>query len=159
MEQERETDLPETLELLRHNELAIGALYDDYAALFPSHASLWITMAEEERQHAQWIEELGIELQSSRRNTRPRFSPESIKTFTAYVREQSDAAHREQFTAMAALTTSYYIETALIERRFFEQLTPNDPANSPTLSRLKHATEQHVARIRDALHQDRPGSL
>ena len=159
MEQEQETDLREALALLRHNELAIGALYDDYAALFPPHASLWVALAQEERQHAQWIEELGIELQSSRRNTVPRFSPETIKTFGAYIRKQSDIAHREEITPMAALTTSYYIETALIERRFFEQLAPHNAATSPTLSRLKRATEQHVARIRDALHQSRSGGL
>ena len=144
---------------MRDNELAIGAMYADYATMFPSQASLWLTLADEERQHAQWIEQFGLDLESSRRNTVPRFSPEAIKTFGAYIREQSDIAHMEEITPMAALTTSYYIETALIERRFFEQLAPYNAATSPTLSRLKRATEQHVARIRDALHQSRSGGL
>jgi len=60
---------------------------------------------------------------------------------------------------MAALTTSYYIETALIERRFFEQLPTRDPAIARVMSELKRSTAQHVRKVEGALHQGRPGSF
>ncbi len=54
-EHQQETLLPIALALLRDNELAISALYGEYALLFPTQASFWLTLAEEEQQHATWI--------------------------------------------------------------------------------------------------------
>ena len=158
-EHQQETHLPIALALLRDNELAIAALYGEYALLFPTQASFWLTLAEEEQQHATWIGDLGHALNDSLTAAGPRFSPAAIETFTRYVHEQSALARRKGLSSMAALTTSYYIETALIERRFFEQLPTRDPAVARVMTELKRSTAQHVRKVEGALHQSRPGSF
>jgi len=156
-EQQHETDLPIALALLRDNELAIASLYEEYASLFPSEAGFWLGLVQEEQQHAKWIEDLSHDLDTSGMPAGTRFSAAAIETFAKYVHEQSALAHEKPLTPKTALTTSYYIETALIERRFFEQLSTRNPEVTQVMSQLKFSTEQHVKKVKDALHQGHPG--
>jgi len=158
-EQRPEPHLPVALALLRDNELAIAALYAEYATLFPAQAGFWLGLVEEERQHATWIEDLGHGMSNSLTTSGPRFTPAAIESFTRYVREQSKLAREKQVSSMAALTTSYYIETALIERQFFEQLPTRDPAVAWVMSELKRSTGQHQSKVKGALHQGRSGGF
>ena len=86
-EHQQETHLPIALALLRDNELAIAALYGEYVLLFPTQASFWLTLEEEEQQHAAWIGDLSHARSDSLAAAGPRFSPAAIETFTRYVRE------------------------------------------------------------------------
>ena len=141
--------LPEALALLAENERALKSLYEEYARQLPAQNGFWLGMAAEEARHAEWIEDLGDAPQLGS-SIRARFTIESILTFTDYVNEQQAFAGQGTTTA-AALSTAYYIETALIERRFFEQLPQRSPEVARVLASLRRETEQHVRKVKDAL--------
>ncbi|MBN1152112.1 MAG: hypothetical protein JXA58_02780 [Dehalococcoidia bacterium] len=140
---------PDVLSLLATNERAIGSLYQEYARQIPKHEDFWLDMSADERHHAELIEALGTTPKTGI-SFQPRFTVESIHTFTAYVREQHDYA-RQGTTMAAAIASAYYLETALMERRFFEQLPQQSPAVARVMNSLKKETERHVRKTRDAL--------
>jgi len=141
--------LPDQLRLLAENERAIGSLYEEYARHLPEHEDFWLGLAAEERQHAEWIEQLGAS-ESATSGLKPRFTIEAIRTFAAYIREQHGYA--KQGTTMAAsVATAYGIETALMERRFFEQRPQMSPDEAAVIARIRRETEQHVVKTKDAL--------
>jgi len=141
---------PAAMALLAANERAIGSLYEEYARQLPEHEQFWSGLAAEERTHALWLEELAKAPAAGEVPARPRFTVESIRSFTAYVHEQQSFA--VQGTTMAAATaTAYNIETALIERRFFEQLQQQTPEVTRVIASLKKDTERHVRTTKNAL--------
>jgi len=141
--------LHEALRLMAANERAIGSLYEEYALHIPEHEDFWLGMAAEERQHAEWIEELGTS-PSPISSLSPRFTLEAIRTFADYIREHHGFA-KQGTTMAAAVATAYNLETALLERRFFEQLPQTSSRVNAVVARLRKETEQHVRRMKDAL--------
>jgi len=96
--------LPAALALLAANERAISSLYEEYARQLPEHEQFWSALAAEERKHALWLEELARAPARGEVPTRPRFTVESIRSFTAYVHEQQSFS--VQGTTMAAATAT-----------------------------------------------------
>lgn len=145
----RSTDFS-PVELLAANERAIAALYEEYARQHTEKAAFWLGLAAAEYRHATWVEELGVS-RSSAGATHHRFTSEALTSFTTYVREQEEAARRGGITFAAALSLVYYIETALIERRFFEQLEHEGSTTQKIMSALRRETEEHVVRVKEEL--------
>ena len=144
------------LALMAENERALALLYEQYAHQLPQMAAFWRDPAEEERHHATLI--ASLERATSAATDRSgRFAPEAIRIFTDYLNNQERNA-RKGITATAALSTAYYIEIALLERRFFEQFPQDDPAASRVMSALRRETESHVRKVKDALPRTGPSS-
>jgi hypothetical protein len=141
--------LPEPLSLLAANERAIEALYQEFARQIPEYEDFWLSMSGEERHHAEIIERLATGSKTAA-ILQPRFKVEPIRAFSQYVREQQAFA-RQGTTMAAAISTAYYIETALMERRFFEQLPQQSPAVAWAMTILRKDTERHVEIVKDAL--------
>ena len=158
-EQEHADHLPARLSLLAANERAIATLYEEYAARFPAQSDFWSGLADDEKQHATWLEELGLPDATSPGTSPSRFAPEAIETFTSYVREQTNEVRAGHVSPAVALTTAYFIETALMERRFFEQLAPDIGPVGAVMSRLVRSTAEHVNKVKDASRQGRSGGL
>ena len=142
----------ESLNLLAANELALESLYLEYARQHTHKAAFWQELAAEEHRHADWVKKLAGDV---RLNTAApgRFRPEAIRTFTEYLTEQEAAARRGEVPFKKAVVTAFYIEGALIEQKFFEQLPVDDSRLKSILSALKRETEQHARKIEDALNQ------
>lgn len=144
-----DTPMNEPLTLMAQNEKAIASLYEEYARQLPGEAVFWLDLAEQERQHAMWIDSINQTSDSSAAYPN-RFKIEAIRTFTNYLRSQEETA-RKGITSLGALSTAYYIETALIERQFFEQFPQDNPRASSVMSALRRETESHVRKVKDAL--------
>ncbi len=143
------------LDLLVTNERAIASLYEEYARQHPARAFFWLELASAEYRHATQIESLRTpEKTDSTRVTR--FSTEALRTFIVYVQEQEAVAKRGAVTFPVALSLSYYIETALIERRFFEQLPQQSSNVRRVMSTLRRETEEHVRKVNGELSLTSP---
>ena len=143
-------DYTDSLDQLAANERAIESLYREYARQHPAQKGFWLGLASEEELHAASIEELAAAAGHPAATPSKRFKTEAIRAFTAYVQEQEEAARRGEVTFETALTMAYYIETALIERGFFEQLPHHDADTAKTLTALKSDTERHVSKVIEA---------
>ncbi len=141
---------PSSLELLAANERAIAALYEEYARQHRDNDAFWLELASAEYRHATWIEALSTR-ETSEDTKGSRFRRESIQSFIRYVKDQEEVARRNGIAFATALSLAYFIETALIERRFFEQLEPQGSNAQRLMSNLQRETEQHVNRVKDEL--------
>ncbi len=140
----------ESLRLLAANEMALESLYREYASQHADRASFWQELAAEERRHASWLEQRAGEARQNA-DLQGRFKIEAILAFTQYVKDQEVEARRGEVPFRKALIIASYIEDALIERRFFEQLPMNDRRLKQTLTSLQRATKNHANMIKDAL--------
>ncbi len=136
-----------SLDLLAANERAIASLYEEYARQHQDRAAFWLELAAAEYRHATWIESLRAP-DKTEGTSGSRFSSESLRSFIKYVREQETAARRGGITFHTALSLTYYIETALIERKFFEQLPQQSSNVQRVMSTLQRETEQHVNKVK-----------
>ncbi len=153
--QSSQSATPPPLELLAANERAIAALYEEYARQHNDKAAFWLALAAAEYRHATWIEELS----TPRANADPahyRFKSEAISSFTHYVRELEEAARRGGIAFATALSLVHYIETALIEHRFFEQLEARGSNAQRVMSALRRETEEHVTKVKEELSRVNP---
>lgn len=148
--QSRRAPDPSSLDLMAANERAIAALYEEYARQHKDKAAFWLRLAAAEYRHASWIEELGAH-RAGANAAGHRFKSEAILSFSKYVREQEEATRRSGITFATALSTAYYIETALIERRFFEQLEHLGSNAQKIMSDLRRETEAHVVKVKEEL--------
>ena len=139
----------ESLNLLAANELALESLYHEYARQHTDKASFWQELAADERRHATWVTKLASGV-SQDIEPHGRFKIEAIRTFKQYVNDQEVAARRGEVPFSKALIIASYIEDALIERRFFEQLPTDDSRLKRTLTSLQRATTKHAKMIKDA---------
>ena len=142
----------ESLNLLAANELALESLYREYARQHADKAAFWQEFAADEHRHATWVTKLASEVRQDA-DPQGRFKIEAIRTFTQYVNDQEITARRGEVTFSKALIIASYIEDALIERRFFEQLPMDDSRLKQTLTSLQRATEKHSKMIKDARTQ------
>ena len=142
----------ESLNLLAANELALESLYREYARQHFGKATFWQTLATDEHGHAQLVAKLTSEV---RQDAAPqgRFKAEAIRTFTKYLNDQEAAARRGEVPFEKAVIVAFYIEDALIEQRFFEQLPIDDNRLKKTLYALQRATKRHAKIIADARTQ------
>jgi len=139
------------LELLANNESAIEALYREYARHFPQHRAFWNKMADEENQHAEWINELNTELQ---RNQVPgketaSFEDEAIVNFGKYLQKERNRVINEDYTPQEAFEVGYYIEQTLIERKYLETINQASLKTFKNIvAKLEEATKGHLLRIK-----------
>jgi hypothetical protein len=141
------------LSQLAGNEIAIGSLYRQYAKHFRQHGSFWNKMAEEEFQHADWINELDTAIfQDKVQGKEPTsFSREGIVSFGKYLQKELNRLTNEDYSPQEAFEVAYLIENTLIERKLLEVIViSKDKAVKSTVSRLEEATKTHMARIQQA---------
>jgi len=145
----------ESLNLLAVNELALESLYREYARQHANKAAFWQEFAADEHRHATWVTRLAAQVKQDAA-PQGRFKIEAIRAFTQYVNDQEIAAKGGEVTFGDALIIASYIEDALIERKFFEQLPMDDSHLKKTLTSLQRATEKHSKMIKDARAQFQP---
>ena len=144
----------ESLNLLAANELALESLYLEYARQHVGKAAFWQELAADEHRHANWVAELAGEVRLD--IAAPgRFRPEAIRTFIEYVTEQEATARHGEVPFEKAVIVASYIEGALIEQKFFEQLPLDDSRLKNVMSALMRETERHAKKIEDAVAQSR----
>jgi len=141
----------ETTRLLAENEAVISLLYRAYAQRFPSHENLWLALADEEKNHADWLRRVSLEIEAGMTHVNEgRFKQRPIEIMREYIGDQLRRAQQDNLTLTDALSTALDIELGLLERDYFK-ISETDPATvKHTLSDLKSATEEHIKQVREA---------
>ena len=145
----------ETVEMLAKHEETIGQLYKEYADKYPEHRDFWLALADDENQHARWINELHSKIEEgSVHFKQDRFQIPAIRHSLNYVQKMLLKSIEPGFELIEALSTAWYIEDALLENRFFEVFETDSADLKETLRKLAEATDQHRQRIHDAKAQN-----
>ena len=129
-------------------EVLLARLYTAFAGHFPEHAEVWYDLVKDEKQHANWLNQLydagekGIIL----------FDEGKTKTYTMniYITNLEsiiDRAENQELTLPQAITCTLDFERSLIEKNVFTHFdSVSDKARS-ILKQLINETEKHIKKI------------
>lgn len=146
----------ELLEVLKQHELAIAELYEVYAEVLPEFRDFWIDLSTEERQHAEWIDELYAEIRNNDEDfVVERFSIPTIKHSTEFINQQAINAHDSDFILINALSTALQIERGLIEKRYFEVFEGDSANTQKILKLLDDCTRSHYEKLYNFWQENR----
>jgi hypothetical protein len=136
------------LDLLRDHEKAIGRLYAAYARRFPSDREFWLGLSREEEQHANWVQSLQSRIEDDPASlVVDRFPAATIELSLAYIDRLIDASDASSLTRVNALSIAVDIERALLEHRYFEVFSSNNPQIQRTLQLLRQSTQTHLQKV------------
>jgi len=135
--------------LIKHEEL-IAELYDQFARRYAGHRALWSGLADEEREHANWIRRLYLLAQRGEvRIVEERFNVQALRTSLHYMKVLLEHA-RQGISAERALAVGVQIESSMAEDRRFEVFASNDAEGQRLLEQLRRDIQGHRARIEQA---------
>jgi hypothetical protein len=140
------------VELLARNEVALGRLYQGYAAALPSLSDLWLRLAGEEQHHAEWLRSLTSRIAATDPPSAcswPRRA--AVESSLKHIETQVLRANQPGLTVVAALSIAKDLESSLLEKEFFRAVQGICPEVEAVLSRLIAATEKHRQLVVDAL--------
>lgn len=138
--------------LMAQNEENVSQLYKAYANKFPDWKDFWLSLAEEEIEHADWIKKLyDTAKKGSLYIDENRFSIESIKQFIAYSEERLNEAIEGKITLKKALSVAYDIEHSLIEKQFFPIFNGDSEELKDTLHKLEVAISHHRVKVKEVI--------
>jgi rubrerythrin len=145
-------------DLLREHEKAIGRLYETYAHRFPQDREFWLTLAQEEDQHARWIELLQRKVEEDpSAMVVNRFPAAAINHSLHYISRLMEGAQQPGLTPINALSAALDIEQALLENKYFEVFASESAGIQNLLHLLAQATRAHIEKVRSALHNHTAG--
>jgi len=144
---------PRTIvKMLSDHELALKELYQTYAAKLPSLKDFWLSLAEDEQRHSDWLQSLishaGTD-DSQDLGCWPRSA--AVASSLKYIRAQTTRAKQGEITLLVALAIAKDLESALLEKEFFRVADGTSPKVRAVLGRLVAATERHGRAVMKAL--------
>ncbi|MFH1675580.1 MAG: ferritin family protein [bacterium] len=144
---ERNSGIDEVEALAKHEEV-IRDLYVAYARRFPEHVTFWEQLANEEQAHAGWIRNLLRNAEDGELHIVPgRFRSKAIETSMKYLRDEAEKARMQEIDISYAAAIAREVESALIDRKFFEIFDTDSTALQDTLTALQNATKEHRKKV------------
>lgn len=144
------------IELLIRHELAIKALYELFASLFPERRNLWEDLAKDEQRHADWLGVLragkGLDAWLSENI---QLKPQAVKASIKYVESQAQRAQGKQLNMIQALAIARDLESALIEKQFSRIGVSVPEEARSVLMNLAAETERHRKIVTEFLNSER----
>ncbi|MFA5349206.1 MAG: hypothetical protein WC309_02425 [Candidatus Paceibacterota bacterium] len=143
------------LELLTVHEEGMSELYSIYSQKFPTKNNLWSTLSQEEVTHASWIRKLTDMVKGGTVYfNEGRFTVEALESSLRELQGEIAKA-KGDIPLISALSTGYYFEMALLERKFYEVFEGDSVELKHLLVSLEEGTKQHQDRIKEALNEER----
>ncbi|XOB40941.1 MAG: hypothetical protein ACKKMP_03540 [Candidatus Nealsonbacteria bacterium] len=144
----------EAIEGLIDNEEALSELYKIYSEKFPDDKEFWLGLSQDETVHANWIRNLRDRTKKgSAFFNEDRFRLEAIKTFLGEVNKQISEAKFKKLLPINALSTAYYLESSLIERKCLEVFEGDSVELKHLLKNLAEATKKHSEKVSEQLNK------
>jgi 1,2-phenylacetyl-CoA epoxidase catalytic subunit len=149
---DRDKKQTELIEHLASNEEAVAKLYGAYANTFPVLREFWMSLAEEEIQHACWN-------LNATTGTSPisiddtRFNVVAISSFMDYLDNELARLKNKSIPLIEALSTTSYIEQSLIEAKFFEVYKTDSADLKEVLIKIRNETTAHRNKARAELER------
>ena len=136
---------------LKEHEQIIAQLYKVYAEKFSECKDLWTELANEETQHACWLDTLQAKVEDSSEDfVIDRFPIAAIEYSVVYVKKMIAQAHESDYTLINALSTALDLEKALIENKYFEVYEGDSVKTRQTLAQLAQSTHAHYEKLHKA---------
>jgi rubrerythrin len=144
------------IEMMAGNEETISKLYKTYAEKFPAHKEFWSQLAEEELEHADWIDKFYSQVkEGSVHFNEKRFTIEAIESLRNVVNNELARVQKEDIALLDALCIALDIENALVENKFFEVFEGDSVKLKHLFIELADGTNEHRDRIKKALDKNR----
>ena len=138
----------EILEALREHELALAHLYGVYAEVFHEWKDFWLGLANDEHEHAEWIEALGAEVANGVESfVTVRFRVQAVEQSIGYVRQLAVTASEPDFILINALSIALQLERGLLERKYFEVFGGDSAETKKALTMLAEGTRSHYEKL------------
>jgi len=136
------------IEALAMHEEVIRDLYIAYARRFPEHITFWEQLANEEQAHAGWIRNLLRNAEDGELEIVPgRFRLKAIETSMKYLRNEAEKSRTKEIDIGYAAEIAREVESALIDRKFFEIFETDSEVLQDTLTALQNATKEHRKKV------------
>ena len=144
------------IETLAESEETIGRLYQAYASRFPEYNELWMGLADQEKNHAAWIRNLGEKVHAGQVFLQAdRFKVPAIRTFINHTEKEIETTKNPALKSINALSVAFYIEDSLIERKYFEVFESDSTELKKLLQDLAEATKTHATKIKTEWDKER----
>ena len=144
------------VELLTEHERAIGRLYRAYAAKFPDQKDFWSSLADEEEQHAEWLQRLLVRAEEGLGCVRPdRFDAVAVTDSLTRLKDMIERAHEQGLSLADAVANALALERSLLEARYFEVFEGTAAEVVQVQYCLADAAKDHYDRIREMLSSAR----
>lgn len=133
------------LSLLQEHETLLGELYLILAEQFTEQRDLWLSLAKDEKNHADSIKKC-VRLVKEGKCI---FNEGKVRTYTVntsikHIKEITEKAKNEELTLISALSHTRDIETAAIEKNFFKAFMANDDETRFFLKKIGAEASDHL---------------
>ncbi|MHB8907421.1 MAG: hypothetical protein ACYDAA_00895 [Syntrophales bacterium] len=145
-------DEQNSLDLLIRHETAIGHLYELFAEVLPEQRTFWEEMKEEERKHADFLQELSHKepLKKWFMNN-GRFKTLAIEGSIEYIERQLERVKKAGIGMLEALSIANDLEEALIEKQFISLNISGPEEIRNVMKGLVADTQRHRKTIAEKL--------
>lgn len=137
----------EVLYLLAENERIVAKLYQTFAQKNEKRRTFWNNLADEELEHAYWIERLETEIKKGKVEIKKRrFSVKKIVNSISKINKISERASSDDAAFVdysEQLKVAIKIEGGMLEKKFFKAFKTDDEKILRLLNGLKVATKRH----------------
>ena len=132
------------------NEKTTKHLYTAYAKHFPSHRTLWSSMAGEEQLHAEILALSKANIDIQKQPAQIDFTEAAVDVFVEYVKKHHRRLIAGSVNVKQALATTINIERSMLESHYFDVL---DLCRNPDIKRtLYESTKNHVEQVKKAFN-------
>jgi len=142
----------EVFDLLVRQEEAAAGFYRRCASRFPSNTGFWVSLAEAEEKHVQFLR--GIAAQPGEAEafvSRRRITAAPLKQLLAAMKKKTDAVQSTSTTQLWALETAHRIENSIVENLVLSPVRGDPDALVQTIRRVNAETHSHAVKIESAL--------
>ena len=144
------------LGLLEQLEVEISNLYKLFAEKFPGRQDIWTEMSREELQHAEYVRTLKAFALSGHVN----FDEKMTKTYTIRsiiddIRDKYKKTENNQYSIVNALSFSLSLEQSIIEHKFYNYFSSNEPGVILLINNIREETSAHELQVKKALDEEK----
>lgn len=138
------------------HETLLNEFYSTLARKFPEEGEFFLKLAYEEKGHANLVNKLRERVIEGAIG----FDEGSLRTFTLvasneHLKDVTGRAESGELSIQSALVHAQDLESALIEKIFFNSFISDDEEVVATFKKLKVQTNDHLARVRSKLGEYR----
>lgn len=137
------------VEILGELQEASGNLFHIYSQRFPDFSQFWSILADDKFRHVIWINTLlGGVRQGKVRVNRDRIHMEAIRSSLQFARRQISSARKHTGSCKQAFSVAVSLETAIMEKKFFEAFESDSPDFRELADKLLEETKIHLDKLK-----------
>jgi hypothetical protein len=144
------------IELLGQIELDMSNLYKLFADKFPRYKDLWITMSQQEIDHADRIKKLHSLVQGNKIIFDEKLTKTyTVKTVLEIIKDVYTKGKANKLTVLTALSLSRDLEDSIIEKKFYDYFVGTDIEAKILINSIKEETLEHQSKLKSAWEKER----